>query len=104
MAHPIGLRALRGTARALVAGAAGLSLLVFATVEGTHAHEGPDPASPCAVCELGHEGPPAPGPDAAVALASGPARAVAPPGRRPVFGIVPLSRHRSRAPPPPISR
>lgn len=103
MTHLIGLRGVQTYARASVGVAIALSLLIVTTVEGSHEHTEDEPPAVCSVCELGQQGPPTPAIGTAVIVEPGVLHAPALPGRRLVPGMVHLSAHRSRAPPPPIS-
>lgn len=87
----------------MVAIAIGLSLFIFTTVEAGHTHAESDPRDVCSVCQIGHEGVPTPAADAPVIVEAEVLRAPALPGNRLISGVVHLSPHRSRAPPPSFS-
>lgn len=103
MAHLIGLQGSRVGLCAPVGIAIVLSLLFFTTVEGSHTHTESDPSAACSVCQIGHEGVPTPAADAPVIVETDVVRTPALPGSRLISGVLHLSHHRSRAPPPSIS-
>ncbi len=103
MAHLIGLRRSQACVRASVGGAIALSLLIVTAVEGSHDHTEDELPAVCAVCELGHQGAPTSAMGTAVIFEPVVLHVPALSGQRPVSGMVHLSAHRSRAPPPTIS-
>ncbi len=103
MTHLIGLRGSRGRVRSLAGIAIGLSLLFLTAFESTHTHTESDLSAVCSVCEFGHQGVQTATADAPAVLEPGVVRTPALPGSRLTSGIVHLSPHRSRAPPPSIS-
>lgn len=103
MAHLTGLRGSQGGTRAWVGIAAGIVLIAAATIEGAHTHTGSEMAPACSVCSIAHQGVPTSAADAPVIAGPEILQPLPLPGNRLVPGIVHLSPHRSRAPPPPIS-
>lgn len=103
MAHLIGLRGSQGGSRASMGFAIALSLLIFTTVEGSHAHAEDDLSAACSFCKIGHQGVPTSAASTPVIVEPGVLHAPALSVQRLVPGVVHLSPHRSRAPPVPLS-
>ena len=103
MVHLVGPRGSQGGIGASIGIAVVVSLLVATTVEAGHSHTESDLSTVCSVCKLGHQGAPTPPVYAPIIVEPVALRLPALPESGLIPGVVHLSPHRSRAPPPPIS-